>query len=267
MPVVGHDPDAAAAADAVNQLIDVVDAFVRESTASLTAAAEGRYHRRFLPGGMRGAFGLGAATINRATDRMRAAAEDLAAAGLSRLGLADQLESAVLTVSEQVAAAASQVGASAGGLASFANDAVGHAEEGMQTVGGLRAASEQIRRAVELITRVAAQTRLLALNATIEATRAGEAGLGFNVVATEVKTLATETAASSDEIVAHVDNMQAAARSAIAVLESVTQSLREMSSLVDGIAAAVDGKPSGLAQLAESLRSEVLALVTTVRRT
>ncbi|MGI5175807.1 HAMP domain-containing protein [Dactylosporangium sp. CA-152071] len=101
VPVVGHDPDAAAAADAVNQLIDVVDAFVRESTASLTAAAEGRYHRRFLPGGMRGAFGLGAATINRATDRMRAAAEDLAAAGLSRLGLADQLESAVLTVSEQ----------------------------------------------------------------------------------------------------------------------------------------------------------------------
>ncbi|MEV4138825.1 methyl-accepting chemotaxis protein [Dactylosporangium sp. NPDC049742] len=103
-------------------------------------------------------------------------------------------------------------------------------------------------RAVELITRVAAQTRLVALNATIEATRAGEAGLGFNVVATEVKTLATETAASSDEIVAHVDNMQAAARSAIAVLESVTQNLREMSSLVDG-------KQSGL------------ALVTTVRRT
>src|SRR4051812_6099318 len=59
---------------------------------------------------------------------MAAAATDLAAAGRSRLGLADQLESVVLAVSEQVAAAATEMGASAGGLAAFANEAVGHAE-------------------------------------------------------------------------------------------------------------------------------------------
>ncbi|SNY74759.1 methyl-accepting chemotaxis protein [Paractinoplanes atraurantiacus] len=253
----------------LNGLLDVTDAFVRESGAALDAAAEGRFHRRFLTRGLSGSFRKAAAQISHSSDQMSVSAAQLGEAAQSRVALADELESAVLTVSEQVATAATEMGASANGLADFAREAVSDAERGLVTVGSLRAASDEIRRAVDLINSVAAQTRLLALNATIEAARAGEMGRGFSVVASEVKSLATETSSSSEEILGQVTTVQQAANDAVRVLEAVTASIREMSGLVNGIAQAIDGGHdsgmSGLSQLAEVLRGEVTRFVSSAR--
>lgn len=51
-------------ADDVNRFLDLVDSYLRESQATLTAAAEGRSYRRFLAHGMLGAFTTNAQKIN-----------------------------------------------------------------------------------------------------------------------------------------------------------------------------------------------------------
>ncbi|GID25624.1 methyl-accepting chemotaxis protein [Paractinoplanes brasiliensis] len=269
LPSIGASTEAVDARTALNNLLDTNDAFLREAAAASAAAAEGRFHRRILTRGLRGAFRDTAEKMSASFAAMSVSAEKVAQAGAARVALADELESAVLTVSEQVATAATEMGASANGLADFAREAVTEAERGLTTVTSLRSASDQIRTAVDLINQVAKQTRLLALNATIEAARAGEAGLGFSVVAGEVKNLATETSSSSDEILAQVNTVQEVAADAVTVLEAVTNSIREMSGLVNGIATAVDGGgapgTAGLSQLAEVLRSEVNRFVATAR--
>lgn len=69
-----------------------------------------------------------------------------------------------------------------------------------KNMANLSARSDEIQSIVGVIEGIATQTNLLALNASIEAARAGESGLGFSVVAQEVRKLAESTAKSTASI-------------------------------------------------------------------
>ncbi len=85
---------------------------------------------------------------------------------------------------------------------------VEHMAQVSGAVGTLEQGSREIGKLVDSITRIASQTDLLALNAAIEAARAGERGLGFRVVAAEVRKLSEQSARAGDEVRTRVKGIQ-----------------------------------------------------------
>ena len=90
----------------------------------------------------------------------------------------------------------------------------------------IKAKTDNINTVVMTITKVAEQTNLLSLNASIEAEKAGEHGLGFAVVAREVRRLADHTAVATLDIKRIVLDMHSAVSAGVMEMDKFAQEVR-----------------------------------------
>ncbi|MGL5063832.1 MAG: HAMP domain-containing methyl-accepting chemotaxis protein [Microcoleus sp.] len=83
--------------------------------------------------------------------------------------------------------------------------------------------AHNINSIVTTITKVADQTNLLSLNAAIEAEKAGEYGMGFAVVAREIRRLADQTAVATLDIENMVKEMQSAVSTGVMEMDKFSK--------------------------------------------
>jgi methyl-accepting chemotaxis protein len=152
------------------------------------------------------------------------------------------------------------------------SDAVREVKNTDQTVVSLAEAAGQIGGVVKLIQDIAEQTNLLALNATIEAARAGEAGKGFAVVASEVKSLANQTAKATEEISSKITAMQGVTNTAVTAIRGIGSTIEQISHIIGGIASAVEEQSAATKEIANNVAqasagtSEVAGSITNVNQ-
>jgi len=122
-----------------------------------------------------------------------------------------------------------------------------------ETIRALASSTQQIDEVVGFIRNIAGQTNLLALNATIEAARAGDAGRGFSVVASEVKSLAGQTARATEEIAGQIGAIQSAAADAAEAIEQVNGIISEMSGIAATVASTVEEQNMAVSLISEGV--------------
>ncbi len=208
-------------------------------------------------GTMRGTAGTMGETARQASDQVNAVTS-----GTTQM--AESVET-IASATQELSASIQEIRQQVVRSTEMASGAVGEADTANKRVQGLVEASGEIGEVVDLISDIAEQTNLLALNATIEAARAGEAGKGFAVVASEVKNLANQTARATEEISGQIQGIQTATRDSVVAIEGISKSIDQINEVANMIASAVEEQGAATDEIARNAQ-EVSSGTTEVSR-
>ncbi len=129
--------------------------------------------------------------------------------------------------------------------------------------------AEKITSVATVITEINKCTNILSLNASIEAEKAGEAGVGFAVVARQIRRLADKTSKSAEDIESAVRRMQSAVNSGVMEMDrfgaNMRQSLKIILETADSLSRVV-GDIEKIGPKFEDIASRISALSESARK-
>ena len=133
-------------------------------------------------------------------------------------------------------------------------EAVARVSEADGQAKSLSDAAQAMSGIVELIHKITGQINLLALNATIESARAGEAGRGFSVVASEVKNLANQANKATEKINSEIASLNRISTDVVSALAVIKNAIEDVSEYVTSTASAVEEQSTVTSEMSTNMQ-------------
>nr|WP_298690306.1 methyl-accepting chemotaxis protein [uncultured Dongia sp.] len=154
-----------------DNMLDIVDAFVRESAASMEYASQGKTFRKVLTRGLPGAFKNGAETINAGTASMDQRVRDLAEFAKNFGAKMDEVVRSLTTASTELAVDAQTMSSAAEETSQQSTVVAAASEEASVNVQTVASAAEELSSSISEISRQVTQSMTITNQGVGEAER------------------------------------------------------------------------------------------------